>query len=202
MNWLWVNGWGVESKELKTLAVKYFPSITHTVIFPDRIDVISKDFDHVIGWSWGGYRILEFLMGASEPEALPKISLIAPFLGFCKEERLGGKCSRVQVNYLKRWLERNPVAALEDFYQRTGVGFETPSIEKTNIAFWTSQLEAMARDKLDLQKVKSALRKSKVRILVGECDPLVDSAWLLHNLGAIPIENVGHNVECFFNYID
>jgi len=202
MNWLWVNGWGVESRELKSLAVKYFPSISHTVIFPERLDFIAKDFDHVIGWSWGGYRILEFLIGVSEPEVLPKISLIAPFLAFSREEELGGKCSRFQVNYLKRWMERNPVAALEDFYQRAGVPFETPSVENGNITFWTSQLKAMARDKLDLQKVKSALEKSKVRILVGECDSLVDSSWIVHNLGASSIPNVGHSVEYFLKYVE
>lgn len=201
MKWLWVNGWGVEPDQLKSWASRSFPLFSHTVILPDRLDHFAKGFDHIIGWSWGGYRVLEWLTVISEPESSPSITLVAPFLGFCMEDQLGGKCSRIQVNYLKRWMERNPVAAMKDFYQRAGLTFEIPSGDSEHLVFWISQLDAMVSEKIRLQKLLSVFEKINMRIMVGKKDTIIDSSWMVKNLGAICIESVGHNMEDYQSYI-
>lgn len=197
MRWLWVNGWGVEPEALKGWAEQLFPSVSHSVVLPGKLEYFEKHLDRIIGWSWGAFRILELLVESSDTKDLPPISLVAPFLGFCQEDQLGGKCSRVQVNFLKRWMVRNPVAALGDFYQRAGIPFKIPSGDSRHFSFWVLELEAMAKEKMDLEKVKNAFTKVDVRIMVGEDDPLVDASWLVQRLGAIPVKGIGHSITKF-----
>ncbi len=201
MNWLWVGGWGVDPEALKNWATNNFPSANHFVILPARLDRLDGKFDHVIGWSWGGFRVLEYLLGDFVSKVTPAITLVAPFLGFCSEDGLGGKCSRIHVNVLKRWMARNPIDALRDFYQRAGLPFEIPSGHNKNISFWASELDKIIKEKLDLHKTKEALAKTNSRILVGEFDPLVDASWLAENLDAIKCTNKNHDITMFSELI-
>jgi len=76
--------------------------------------------DVIIGWSLGAWRMLNAASHGTKFGGM--VLLLAPFVAFPAESNLGGKCSITQVKYLHRWLQREPMAALADFYQRAGLG--------------------------------------------------------------------------------
>jgi hypothetical protein len=47
--------------------------------------------------------------------------LMEPFIDFKKESELSGKISLTQLRYVRRWLQRDPLAALNDFFGRANL---------------------------------------------------------------------------------
>jgi len=75
--------------------------------------------DVLVAWSLGAWRVIE---AASRGVEIPgMVLLLAPFVAFPSESQLGGKCSATQVKFLRRWLQREPLAALADFHERAGL---------------------------------------------------------------------------------
>lgn len=113
----WIGGWGVAPEALRPLAEGFMPRAQHTFFTPAP-DAPSKASasNCVIAWSLGALRVLNW--AAVGGRFRGKVFLLSPFLAFCSEFALGGKCSRTQVRFLRRWLERDPDAALKDFYAR------------------------------------------------------------------------------------
>ena len=129
MNVLFINGWGISQSAARNIldTIDQFDSIA--IVQPVRQWVelaasLAGQADMVIGYSTGAF----LLMG--EPELAASFRrrvLLASFLDFKAESGLGGKTRVAQLKFLLRWLKSDPVAALEDFYERAGLDFEIPN---------------------------------------------------------------------------
>jgi len=116
----WIAGWGVDPQSLRPLAKLYFPRARSSFYSP-RPSVAGEvaDSDCVIAWSLGAWRVLN--AAAEGLEFRGRVFLLAPFVAFCSEDGLGGRCSRSQVRWLRRWIQRDPQSALGDFYSRANL---------------------------------------------------------------------------------
>src|SRR5512137_2312510 len=102
----WISGWGVAPEFWRPLAQRYAPDASHSFLPPLPL---TPDIggDCLVGWSLGAWRVLE---AAAAGVRLPsRVVLLAPFVAFCAEDGLGGRCARAQVRWLIRWLQRDPV---------------------------------------------------------------------------------------------
>ncbi len=121
MKCLWINGWGIPAGWLETLVARHFPGASHTVVPPDPAPGTlnhREAFDRLGGFSLGAFLLLRAEKRA--PSGLP-LGLLAPFFGFAAEHGLGGRVRSGQLRFLKRWLRRDPLPALDDFYRRAGL---------------------------------------------------------------------------------
>lgn len=221
MRVIWISGWGVAPESLRPLAEKYFTGSQHTFVAPTAESVrqvlkcggpspLSESpvaiperqrggavqdagVDLTIAWSLGAWRVLEAASRGIEVPGM--VLLLAPFAAFPSESKFGGKCSATQVKFLRRWLQREPLAALADFYQRTGLG--TPPTE-------LPYAEADLIEGLDrlVEDASPAMREFAARGLprnwqafVGDNDPLLDAEAVHRSLpGCIRVRGVGHAI--------
>ncbi|MEX2382792.1 MAG: hypothetical protein WD490_10440 [Opitutales bacterium] len=128
MNLLWISGWGLPAAWLKERVEVSFPGNTHTVIPPSREAVRLLDdpsgYDRIAGYSLGAFLLLQSLAMRPERYLLPgqnPIALLSPFFSFPAENGNGGRIPRAQVTFLARWIKREPLPALIDFYRRSGL---------------------------------------------------------------------------------
>ncbi|HEX3728659.1 MAG TPA: hypothetical protein VHV47_02565, partial [Opitutaceae bacterium] len=108
-------------------------------------------------------------------------------LAFPREEKLGGKISRTQVRHLERWLRREPLAAVADFYERAALHIP-PSDHSSLPEHLLWGLERLEQDRVEppLPAEWSAW--------CGEEDPLLDAARLAALDPAIRIvSRAGHH---------
>src|ERR1043165_2968075 len=116
----WIGGWGIAPESMRPLAEKYFPQSEHTFIAPTRqaMEEITEAHtpDIIVAWSFGAWRMLESASRGVEFSGM--VLMFAPFVAFPSEASLGGKCGTTQVKFLRRWLQREPLAALADFCKR------------------------------------------------------------------------------------
>jgi hypothetical protein len=105
---------------MKPLAERFLPGASHAFLAPlAGAAAAASGSDLIVAWSLGAWRVLD---DASRGNTFPgRVWLLAPFLAFCAEDNLGGKVSRTQTRWLRRWMQRDPAAALEDFRQRAGL---------------------------------------------------------------------------------
>ncbi len=114
----WILGWAAPEAWFAPIARATLPKADH-VFVPATADAVgtletSGLFDWTVGYSLGSLLLL------SRASSLPqgRVALLAPMFAFASEEGLGGRVSRTQVRRLARWLRREPLAALADFYER------------------------------------------------------------------------------------
>jgi len=122
MKALWLNGWGIEARVLeKRMRALGLPVWLVVQAYPDweaQTAARLPEAEAVLAYSTGALLLL------SRPELLAKArraAFFAPILGFLAEWDLGGRTRRGQVAYLRRWLRRDPRAALADFHRRAGL---------------------------------------------------------------------------------
>jgi hypothetical protein len=145
------------------------------------------------------------------------VLLFAPFVAFPSEAGLGGKCSATQVKFLRRWLQREPLAALADFCkraeipeplarstsslsqrERVGVRENAPNNPPLPYAL-PDLLEGLDRLSED---APPALRDFAAhglprnwQAVVGDHDPLLDGAAVCRSLpGCVLLRGVGHAI--------
>lgn len=118
----WILGWAVPEAWFEELARTYLPERTHVFVSasPDAINRLERfaPFDWVVGYSLG---TLLLLAEADRAERLGRVALLAPIFSFLSEANLGGRISKAQLRVLSRWVERDPAAAVADFYERAGL---------------------------------------------------------------------------------
>jgi hypothetical protein len=118
---LWVGGWGLPPAWMKSLLEGAAPEVDHCVVPPTAAieEAAFSRYARVGGFSLGTLLLLRCRM--ERP-----VVLLSPIFGYTAEMGLGGKVRATQVRYLMRWLERDPLAALGDFYQRARLDIEPP----------------------------------------------------------------------------
>jgi hypothetical protein len=217
----WIGGWGVAPESLRPVAEKYFAQSQHTFLAPTAgvIESTSKvgrvtpcapgletpdDGAHgvprptqtpdlTIAWSFGAWRVIE---AASRGVQFPgMVLLFAPFVAFPSESQLGGKCSQTQVRFLHRWIQRDPLAALGDFYQRVRM-MDAPTELPYALPELLEGLDRLSED------ASPALREFAARgmprnwqAFIGDNDPLLDGAAICRTLpGCVLLRGAGHAI--------
>jgi 8-amino-7-oxononanoate synthase len=104
----WIGGWGIPSAWALEVLNQYYPNKRISWLPPTSANLQFGCFDG--GYSLGASLLIRNkLVGNTE--------LVAPFFDFKKEAGQGGKVARAQLLYIRKWLKKDPVAALNDFYQ-------------------------------------------------------------------------------------
>lgn len=171
----WIAGWGVHPEMLRALAGPFAPEGDHTFHFPrphTAFEVQNKDL--IIAWSLGALRMLE--AAAAGARFGGRVILLAPFVAFCSEHGRGGKCSLTQVRFLKRWVRRQPDAAVADFYSRAGLG----ALSQAVAVPVPDLLEGLDRLAADASPALRAFAANELppdwQAWVGDSDPLLDAS--------------------------
>ncbi|HWH69783.1 MAG TPA: alpha/beta fold hydrolase [Candidatus Sulfotelmatobacter sp.] len=180
---------------MRPLAERFAPGAEHVFLPPVATAVESVGRSGVIvGWSLGAWRVLE---AASRGVRIPgKVLLLAPFVAFCSEFGLGGRCSQTQVGWLQRWMRRNPGAALQDFYQRAGLG-EAPAQMPYAQDGLLEGLARLAEDASpELRQFATKGLPEQWQAVIGQADPLLDAAGICSALpGCSIVPGAGHAPE-------
>ncbi len=122
MKVVWINGWGLGTSYLQRLASDLYPEKEHVFIQPKEgwsieLDQQAKD-STIIAYSLGAFLLL------NRPDLCQKferVVFMAPFEDLKKESGLGGSVHLAQLVYLRRWLQRDNIAAIKDFIARAGL---------------------------------------------------------------------------------
>jgi hypothetical protein len=168
--WIWVGGWGLEPDWFRGHAAHAFPSADHTVLAPTAgalAEVAWDRFDRA-----GGYSLGAFLLLKHAPAVKLAALLVAPFFAYPSEAGLGGRIRQAQIRYLGRWLQREPLGALADFYKRANLDLPCPEKLPYPIADLQWGLEQLAGE-----QVPAGLPEGWMGV-VGGSDPLLDAAAL------------------------
>ncbi len=188
----WILGWAVSAGWFAPLAQAAFPDAEHHFFAaePKWLEQLRAGgrWDAVAGYSLGSLLLLQ------EAEAVmkltPRVVLLSPVLAFAQEEGLGGKVPRTQVRYLARWVRRDPVAALADFYARAGLsGCETadPNVSAEELQWG---LDKLALDRFDAPWPQGWTG------YVGADDALLDAGVLVRIQPALnAVDGAGHHPD-------
>ncbi|HYG33720.1 MAG TPA: hypothetical protein VEC99_02985 [Clostridia bacterium] len=191
----WIGGWGMTPAALHPLAQQFVPGATHAFFLPSRSAIESAvGSDCVVGWSLGAWRILD--AAARGVGFRGRVLLLAPFLAFCSEYNLGGRCSQIQVKWLRRWVQREPLAALHDFYQRAGLN-ESPTALPYAMEDLLEGLDRLAEDASpSLRRFASSGLPENWSAVIGDSDPLLDGSTVCRTLpGCRLVAGAGHALE-------
>lgn len=170
----WISGWGVDPLRWRAAALEWRPAVSH-VFLPPRLGAaeMAADSDIVVAWSLGAWRVLS--AASSGVVFSGRAILLAPFVAFCAEHGMGGKCAQSQVRWLRRWILRDGRAALADFHQRAGLG-TAPADTPYPLVEMLEGLDRLAED------ASPALRQFAARglppgwaALVGDQDALLNA---------------------------
>lgn len=102
----WLGGWAIPPDWALEVLAKH--AITNVTWLPPTSDnLLEVDFN--AGYSLGASLLLRSLKAE-------ETCLFAPFFDFKKEAGQGGKVVKAQLLYIRKWLKRDPVSALNDFY--------------------------------------------------------------------------------------
>lgn len=150
MKMAWLLGWATPETWFAPIAHGAFPGATHFFIAPGpeaaTALAAAGPIDWLIGYSLGA----QFLL-ARGPRGLQaeRVALLAPFFSFASEDNLGGRCSRMQLRYLARWIRRDPRAALADFYRRAGLDIPESLGLGTALEDWLWGLDFLERTRVE-----------------------------------------------------
>jgi hypothetical protein len=169
----WINGWGILPSAMQPLSDQFSAGVTHEFLVPSASCASQcSTSDVVIGWSLGALRILD--AAAAGVSFTGQVWLLAPFLDFCSEQGMGGRCTLSQVKWLRRWLTHAPGGA-NGFLQSGGTG------ARTRRTSYSIEELLCGLDRLMEPRV-SALRRFVSRGLpqgwlavIGEFDPLLNA---------------------------
>jgi hypothetical protein len=190
----WIAGWGVEPESLSPSARHLAPDAEH-LFLPPTPDFLPKvgASDLLIAWSLGALRVLD--SAAAGWQFPGQVILLAPFIAFCAEHGCGGKCTLTQIRYLKRWVLRDPEAAVADFYARAGLGIPTRR-EPVPVPMLLEGLDRLGLDASPLlRRFAGQGLPSNWQAWVGDADPLLDPSGVASTLKSCRVlQGGGHSI--------
>jgi hypothetical protein len=190
-----IGGWGVMPETMRT-ATALLPPGAQCRFMPPITGCAEKasESELVVGWSFGAWRILAAAAGGVVFRG--EVLLFAPFISFCSEFGLGGRCSLAQVLWLQRWLKRDPAAALTDFYLRADLG-PSPMGLPYDREDLLDGLEHMAADaSAELRAFAARGLPKGWQAVVGAKDRLLDGGVICRALPGCSLAlDAGHNLE-------
>jgi hypothetical protein len=190
-----ISGWGVIPETMRTAAALLPPGTRCRFAAPiDGSIEAAATSDFVVGWSYGAWQILS---AAAEGVVFPgQVLLLAPFINFCSEFGLGGRCSQAQVLWLHRWLKRDPAAALSDFYTRAELGPSPAGLPYSREQLLQGLERMAAEASSGLRAFSARGLPAGWRALVGGKDRLLDGAAICRALpGCTLAAEAGHGIE-------
>lgn len=182
---------------MRKLVSESFPEHAHTVVYPGRHwkAYVPQEADVYCGHSLGAL----LLLGIAD--ALPRsarLLLWAPFSDFRMESDRGGRVSATQLKLLIRMLERNAQAAVNDFYERSGLAQHCEGA----LPYAPEDLVWGIRQLLETSVNPAAFTRVD-KALIGSEDALLDAdkiSRLCHSLDIIPAK--GHGLEELLPYTE
>lgn len=189
MKVLWIGGWGTSSEWGLTAVRRWQPAWNHEWVTPGPAGITYADGSH----DWiGGYSFGAFLM-LLWPNKFPSRKghfFIAPFLDLKREAGLGGKVAATQLKVTRRRLEKNPCAAVNEFYKTSGLQLrlqETLPYDKEDLAWGLDML---------LGESASIPTKNPGAAVLGSKDLLLDAAISRKFFPEIVVvKGAGHRLE-------
>ena len=190
MNMVWLNGWGLSSRYVERIARELYPDSLHSVISPVSTwveDLSGQGSGQVlVGYSLGAFLLL------SRPEIgarFRRVALLAPFHDFRAEAGRGGRVRKAKLAYLLRWLSRNRMEGLRDFWSRAELeNPENPNELRTSDLEWGIQ-----------RLLKSSAHESAgngIQAYVGDQDTLLDAEELKHRFKKFTVvSGAGHDLK-------
>jgi len=186
MKIVWLSGWGIDPKWLESIVKAQYPQDFHVCLYPGKKfkeKLAQESYDALRGYSFGAFLIL------NEPVLKNKTDiLISPFLDLKEESRLGGKVKSTQIKFLLRWIEKDPVSALNDFYQRSGLPIKSDSCKlpyPSEELIWG--LETI---------LNSKAKETDITAHIGNKDTLIDANRLRELMPKVIVhKNKSHNIE-------
>lgn len=192
MNLVFLNGWGIDQSAARDAlsSLGCFDSIA--IVQPIRpwrslLDGVSVGEDTmIVGYSTGAFLLLEYPELA---ERFDRAVLLAPFVDFRAESKLGGLTRMAQLKVMREWLQRSPQSALKDFYNRAGITLPFSGDLPVSPIDLSWGIERLMEDTRCIDSLRS------FECYVGEEDPLIDAQLLKRlntNLTIVP--SVGHDL--------
>lgn len=190
MRLVWINGWGLGTSYLERLASDLYPKKEHVFIQPKEgwsieLDQQAKD-STVVAYSLGGFL---FLNRPDLCQKFERVVFMAPFEDLKKESGLGGSVHLAQLIYLRRWLQRDNISAINDFIARAGLSNHSSDPSGLLDADLIWGIDRLINDSLEPGILGS------FEVWIGEKDRLLD-AEKIHELN--PSVNVlsvaGHDL--------
>lgn len=169
----WLGGWAVAPEWIAESVTSQFPDLEHSVFIPEKgavSEIAEKAFDAIVGYSLGSLLLLEGL-DRLPPDA-SKV-FMAPIFDFKKEANLGGQVNRTQLKVMQRWLNRDPIAAIDDFYKRAGVTLQTNGELPYSLDALGWGLDALTAMCVPIEKVNNV---SDSQFVLGADDVLLNAA--------------------------
>lgn len=165
--WAWIGGWAIQPARIQAALEQALPGTRHTVIHPgpQAVDqLLAAKAERFGGYSLGSLLLLQNIHRL--PEDPPPVCL-APILGFCLEDQLGGTTPRSTLESLRRRLAKDPAAAIRLFLRLAKLDDEPvePLPYKLDDLDWG--LETLARDTVSDQSILG-----HVQAFIGKNDPL------------------------------
>lgn len=197
MKILWIGGWAISVESMKLLVVSKFPIHTHVCIHPHKgfLDDITKcKADAIVGYSLGA----TLLIGASSLD-IANTYLIAPFINIKNATHVDDR----QIKYLLRWLKKEPIDAINDFYIRAKISHSEIISElphSLDDLIWGIEMLIRSRELSNDNKDNNIFTVPK-QIYLGLQDPLINPDFFLQNFSHLTttISAGDHNLRCFLD---
>lgn len=192
-----LGGWGVDTTRTDAALARRGPGAPTLPPTAEalRLALESPAGTPLLGWSLGAHLLLRALAAGDPRLAGRRVTLVCPFVAFPSEAGAGGRVPLTAVKYLRKWLRRDPSAALTDFHHRAGLPaapLAAPPypIEALDAGFtWLESLETPAFP---------TSPGAAVAVWLGERDPLLDATRLKALLpGASVLAGAGHDIRDF-----
>ncbi len=187
----WLGGWGISPEHLSENAYQHAPLCQHEIIIPShdwQAKIEASSSEVLIAYSTGSLLILNT---PSLWNSYNHIILLAPVIDFRAEANKGSKVSLRQLKVLKRWLQRDPLAALADFYQKAELHIPPPKV----LPYPMKALEWGIDQLMTLQASTNKLPMN-IATRIGENDSLLSAEVIEDQLPQVTlIKNANHDIK-------
>jgi len=175
----WLGGWGIPP--CWALEVLANHAITNVQWLPPTFTNLQQA-DINAGYSLGASLLLR-------TDKAEEARLFAPFFDFKKEAGQGGRVAKAQLLYIRKWLKRDPIAALNDFYSAADLPLQITELpyDLDDLLWGIDQL---------LEDVSPPEKQVSANAFWGEKDSLLDPESLqkfFNSPTVIPIAS--HNLD-------